>query len=108
MHVGTAEAYRLVTPDDHDRPDLAAAVRSNNLSRWRAEVVNDFQAPVEAAHPAIREAREALAAAGASYTSLSGSGSAVFGVFEDEAAAREAARALEPTCRVWTEAPQAR
>lgn len=105
VHVGTAEAYALVTPDDRGRPDLAAAVLSNDLGRWRREVVNDFQAPVESAYPAIGEARRGLVEAGAGYASLSGSGSAVFGVFEGEREARAAAGALATSCRVWTEPP---
>ena len=107
VHVATGEAFRLVTPDDRDRPDLAAAVVSNDLARWRAEIVNDFQGPVEAAYPAIGDARRALAAAGAGYTSLSGSGSAVFGVFRDEGPAQAAAGDLAATCRVWVEPPTA-
>ena len=103
VHVSTAEAYRLVRPDDGDRPALAAAVRSNDLGRWRAEVVNDFQAPVEAAHPEVAAVRRALAAGGAGYTSLSGSGSAVFGAFEAEAPARAAAGGVAG--RVWVEPP---
>ncbi|MDT0633178.1 4-(cytidine 5'-diphospho)-2-C-methyl-D-erythritol kinase, partial [Rubrivirga litoralis] len=103
VHVGTAEAYGLVTPRDRDRPALADVVRSNDLARWRAELANDFQAPVEAAHPAIAAARRALVAGGAGYASLSGSGSAVFGAFESEAAARAAARSATG-CRVWVEA----
>lgn len=106
VHVGTAEAYALVTPDDRDRPDLEAAVRSDDLGRWRAEVGNDFQGPVEAAHPEIRDVRRALLDAGAGYASLSGSGSAVFGVFEGEAAARAAGAALAARCRVWVEPPR--
>lgn len=104
VHVGTAEAYGLVTPDDRDRPALADVVRSNDLGRWRAELANDFQAPVEAAHPAVAAVRRALVAGGAGYAALSGSGSAVFGAFEAEAAARASARALTD-CRVWVEAP---
>ncbi len=108
VHVGTAEAYRLVTPDDQARPDLEAAVRSDDLERWRAEIVNDFQAPVEAAYPEIGSVRQALRQAGAGYASLSGSGSAVFGVFEGAEAARVAGETLAETCRVWVEAPAAR
>ena len=103
VHVGTAEAYGLVTPRDGDRPALAAAVVSNDLARWRAELVNDFQAPVEAAHPEVAAVRRALAEGGAGYTSLSGSGSAVFGAFETEAAARAAAGGVAG--RVWVEPP---
>ena len=107
VHVGTAEAYGLVTPDDRDRPDLAAAVLSDDLGRWRSEVVNDFQAPVERAHPAVAEVRQRLVDAGAGYAGLSGSGSAVFGAFSAERRARAAARALGAAARVWVEPPGA-
>lgn len=108
VHVPTGPAFGLVTPFDGGRPDLVAAVTSGDLKRWRAELTNDFQAPVEAAFPGIAEARHALLDAGAGYASLSGSGSAVFGAFEAEADARAAAQALEVTCRVWVERPGTR
>ena len=44
--VGTAEAYSLVRPASAGRPDLRAVVRSNDLVRWRHDLVNDFEAPV--------------------------------------------------------------
>ena len=103
-HVSTAAAFAGVVPDDRGRPDLAAAVASNDLERWRAEVTNDFQDPVEAAYPEVRDVRQALEAAGAGWAVLSGTGSAVVGVFEAEAEARAAAHALTPACRVWMEA----
>ncbi|WP_179299540.1 4-(cytidine 5'-diphospho)-2-C-methyl-D-erythritol kinase [Rubrivirga marina] len=106
IHVSTAEAFASITPDDGSRPDLAAAVVSNDLVRWRAEVTNDFQGPVEATHPEIRAAREALLDAGAGHAVLSGTGAAVVGVFEAEDTAVEAAEALPATCRVWTELPE--
>ncbi len=104
VHVSTAEAYALVTPDDRPRPDLRAAVLSDDLARWQREIANDFEAPLCARHPAIALARDALRDAGAGYAAMSGSGSAVFGVFADAARARAAAERLRPTCRVWTEA----
>ena len=57
-------------------------------------VTNDFEESVFAAHPAIRTAKEELLAAGALYASMSGSGSAVFGLFDDPA---RAARLRERT-----------
>jgi 4-diphosphocytidyl-2-C-methyl-D-erythritol kinase len=104
VHVATAEAYGLVTPDDRGRPDLAAAVSSNDLARWRRELTNDFEAPVLARHPEIRAAKERLLGEGAGYAALSGSGAAVFGVFEGEGAAEVAGAALRAQgCRVWIE-----
>ncbi len=56
------------------------------------ELVNDLQTPVAANHPQIDRLTRALERAGAVHASMSGSGSAVFGLFETEAAARRATR----------------
>ena len=82
--VATPEAYAQVTPTDADRPKLPAVVRSNDLARWRDTLVNDFEAPVTAAEPAVATLRTWLQDEEAGYVSLSGSGGAVYGVFEDE------------------------
>lgn len=93
VHVSTAEAYALVTPSEANRPDLRAVVASNDLERWRRELVNNFEAPILARHPEVRAVKQALEEAGAGYAALSGSGAAVFGVFEQPEAARQAAEA---------------
>lgn len=95
VHVATGMAYGLVTPDDDSRPDIREVVRSLDLGRWRKQLVNDFQRPVVARFPAIGEAISLLDGAGAGYTALSGSGSAVFGVFEVYENAEQAARRAE-------------
>lgn len=105
VQISTAAAYALVQPNDRDRSDLAAVVRSNDLERWRRELVNDFEAPLLAQHPEIRTARQHLLDAGAGYAALSGSGAAVFGVFEQDADARQAAEeARAGGLRAWTSA----
>jgi len=93
VHIATPDAYGRVTPDTEDRPALPALIRSNDLARWRRELVNDFEVPILDAYPAVRTAKKVLVDQGAGYTSLSGSGSAVYGVFKESAVAREAARA---------------
>ncbi len=103
--VSTAEAFASVTPDGHGRPDLVAAVTSDDLRRWRMEATNDFQPAIEASYPVVREVRQSLERHGAGYAALSGTGSAIVGAFEDAAAANEAAHALAATCRVWAEPP---
>lgn len=101
-HVATGSAYGLVTPRADGRPDLEAVVRSNDLDRWRRELVNDFEAPVAAAFPPVAEALALVEAAGAGYAALTGSGGAVFGVFTDDGAARGAAEAAEAAgLRAW-------
>lgn len=78
--VSTREAYAGV------RPHVPAVPLARRLERpiaeWQGTVTNDFEAHVFAAHPRIREAKERLLAAGAVYASMSGSGSAVFGLFD--------------------------
>lgn len=55
---------------------------------------NDFEPVVEAHHPEIAEIRNRLRQLGARAARLSGSGSAVFGVFDTAARARQASTAL--------------
>ena len=79
--VSTREAYAGVTPRVPAVP-LAERLRCP-IGEWQATVTNDFEPSVFAARPAVRAAKEELLAAGALYASMSGSGSAVFGLFDD-------------------------
>ena len=72
------------------------------MARWRAALVNDFEKPIFEQYPAIRTVKEDLLEAGAGYAAMSGSGSAVFGVFETEEQAGAAAEAARRKGhRVW-------
>ncbi len=103
VEISTEAAYRLVKPREAPRPSLPDVVRSNDLAVWREKLVNDFQAPIFAAYPAVERACTALGDAGAGYTSLSGSGSAVYGCFTDDSEARAAAESARRNgLRVWS------
>jgi 4-diphosphocytidyl-2-C-methyl-D-erythritol kinase len=82
LEVSTPDAYAQVTPHDGGRPGLPDLVRSGDLARWQSALVNDFEPPITERHPAVAAARDWLGKAGAAYVSLSGSGGAVYGVFE--------------------------
>lgn len=51
------------------------------VAQWRDAVVNDFERSVFPAHPEIAALKEDFYARGAIYAAMSGSGSAVFGIF---------------------------
>lgn len=91
--VSTREAYAGVTPR---YPAVALAERLRRpIAEWQGTVTNDFESPIFAAHPRIAEAKQRLLDAGALYAAMSGSGSAVFGLFGAERPAEEL-RTLSP------------
>jgi 4-diphosphocytidyl-2-C-methyl-D-erythritol kinase len=63
------------------------------------EAGNDLEAPVAAHHPEIRRIVQSLEQAGAGLAAMSGSGSAVFGLFGARAEAESAARSLSGRLR---------
>lgn len=90
IHVGTREAYSLITPrsihPQKEKPENAS-LRLHNLaeasiSDWQNIAVNDFEEPVCAAYEGITPALDLLRSKGALFTSMSGSGSAVYGIFD--------------------------
>lgn len=95
VDVPTPWAYAQVMPCDTDRPDLRRVVRSNDLTRWPSTLTNDFEPPITAAKPEIAALRNELRATDAVYVSLSGSGSAVYGIFETLSEARAAREEIQ-------------
>jgi 4-diphosphocytidyl-2-C-methyl-D-erythritol kinase len=94
--VPTADAYRWFDEDGVGgaaaRPEAGPSVPA-----WygrRLALVNDLEGPVTRRHPDIGAARRALEGAGAEAAAMTGSGSAVFGLFAAETRARRAARAV--------------
>lgn len=79
VHVATADAYRLVIPELPLR-SLKEVIRMP-VKEWPDMVANDFEKPVFAKFPVIRGIKQTLCDANAVYVSMSGSGSAVYGIF---------------------------
>ena len=82
--VSTAEAYSGVRPavPESDLRELVA----QPVDRWQESIVNDFEAHILVSHPRIAQIKQSLLDAGAEYAAMSGSGSAVFGIFDQQPA----------------------
>jgi len=79
IFVSTREAFAKITPR-HPERSLKEIIRLP-VEQWKETMVNDFEASVFSAFPAIGEIKEELYRQGALYASMSGSGSSVFGIF---------------------------
>jgi 4-diphosphocytidyl-2-C-methyl-D-erythritol kinase len=79
IHVITGWAFRQLTPKPAAY-DLRAVIQSP-VADWKNILTNDFEGPVFEAHPALAKIKEDLYAAGAVYATMSGSGSALLGIF---------------------------
>lgn len=73
----------------------------------RQYLVNDLEPAVCATHPQIAALQEALIHLGAEGARMSGSGSSVFGLFPEPAAAMQAATALQGHGRIFVSEPVA-
>ena len=80
--VPTKEAFSLIHPC---RPAKnCREIIKQPVETWRDELTNDFEQSVFALHPEIAAIKEKLYHLGAAYAAMSGSGSAVFGLFREE------------------------
>lgn len=79
--VSTAEAYSMVSPSG--RGSSIKEIIKEPLSSWRHKLKNDFQELMAVRHPLVGELIGNIYDDGALYCSMSGSGSAVYGIFEN-------------------------
>lgn len=82
IHVSTKDAFAMMKPKSakFDLRNLSV----DDIHNWKNYVVNDFEKPVFAMHPSLEKTKQRLYDEGAVYASMTGSGSAVYGLFNKE------------------------
>jgi 4-diphosphocytidyl-2-C-methyl-D-erythritol kinase len=79
IHISTAEAFRMIKPQPN-YTSLKEALRMP-ANEWQQYLKNDFEDPACALYPEIGKTLHTLNEAGAIYSSMTGSGSTVYGLF---------------------------
>jgi 4-diphosphocytidyl-2-C-methyl-D-erythritol kinase len=79
IHISTAEAYSGITPV---RPEKHLShLVDKPVDQWKGTVINDFERAIFKKYPELEVIKNGLYDAGALYASMSGSGSALYGIF---------------------------
>lgn len=82
IHISTAEAYAGIVPKE---PVFSLdKIPGTKVKDWREKVKNDFEPGIFEMYPEIEAIREKFYRMGAVYASMSGSGSSVYGIFEEK------------------------
>ena len=79
VHVSTGKAFAMLQskPPGFDLRKLGELP----IEEWPMHISNDFEGPVFSQFPVLRRIKELLYEQGAMYASMSGSGSAIYGIF---------------------------
>ncbi len=80
IHISTKEAFETLKPK--------APLKSANdivlqpVETWKNELVNDFESSIFPRYPLLADIKQKIYNAGAVYASMTGTGSTVYGIFE--------------------------
>lgn len=80
--VSTRDAYTAIVPKTPAK--CCRDIVRQPIETWKDELVNDFEAPIFAMHPELAAIKQSLYDSGAVYAAMSGSGSALFGIFREQ------------------------
>ena len=81
IHISSAWAFQQITIGKQS--NTIRDIISLPIENWKNELKNDFELPVFHTYPQLKQIKEQLYSAGAIYASLSGSGSALYGLFSE-------------------------
>lgn len=79
ISISTREAYQQIVP--HKPQKSCRDIVRQPIATWKDELINDFEEPAFRQHPILNDIKNRLYNIGALYAQMSGSGSAMFGIF---------------------------
>lgn len=84
IECSTAEAYQNCIPNPEPDFSIKGVLLEEELDQWQFLLQNDLEPPVIARHDLIGNIKDQLIDLGADYAAMSGSGSTLFGIFEQD------------------------
>lgn len=84
IECSTAEAYQNCIPNPEPDFSIKGVLLEEELDQWQFLLQNDLEPPVIARHELIGNIKDQLIDLGADYAAMSGSGSTLFGIFEQD------------------------
>lgn len=83
VHISTGEAYANIRPMIPEK-SIKEVLKKYEMEEWKNHLINDFEIPIFESHPILKEIKAQLYEAGAVYASMSGSGSCMYGIFNEK------------------------
>lgn len=99
VHISTTEAYaniKVETPIT----SVETIIKSTTIANWKELLINDFEKSIIVNNPEIEEAKNLLYKEGATYASMTGSGAAVYGIFDKETDIKLNANWIKFSCQL--------
>ena len=82
VHISTKEAFAEIKPTNA-RATISETIQLP-LQEWKGNLMNDFETSIFPNHPEIEKIKADMYAQGALYASMTGTGSTVYGIFEEK------------------------
>lgn len=82
IHISTKQAYSNVIPKK-PKKCIRQILVEKNITEWKHFLKNDFEEAIFGEYPILMELKQQLYKSGAIYASMSGSGSCMYGIFQE-------------------------
>lgn len=99
IHVSTAEAYNLINTNQ-DREDMESIINNHPIDEWANYLKNDFLDIFIQKYPFVNEFINTLYDNGALYVNLSGSGSAIFAIYDKKSERPIGSPTISKFCKI--------
>ena len=83
IHISTGEAYSKIVPKE-PKISIKTILEDSPITEWKYQLVNDFEEALFGGYPLLPHLKNMLYDHGALYAAMSGSGSCMFGIFDQE------------------------